>query len=395
MPQTLAQGQRAPAGWVITQGVASSGVCQDPNGCYAEQMNAPAPQVPLYQPKPFDSTVVPVVLPATPAPEPQTPPATTPSAMLGLPQRSQAPQVCTPENGCQPAPVNLAGSAQRVTGIPGMNPGFGSASGADPYEVWRARQWMEGFKTKQDPNKAVATAGIAGSQARAAELMGQGVDYQTAIGLAQREAMDDSGYRAAGIASGATGATTGLVDRAARLEAERQFMRGGQMSSAGRALFPASSGTIFTGPDGQLYQSNTSATPQTLAATPEALADPFTAAALLSGQSGLPLARVKAAQTAAAQERRQSLVNAGALERTQQQGQNMLLREQTRRANRTNRTWMDKLDAQTLSAVQDAYEASGAEDQGIPMEVFYNKNWKPDMEMRATTLPQAGTALSF
>jgi hypothetical protein len=132
-----------------------------------------------------------------------------------------------------------------------------------------------------------------------------------------------------------------------------------------------------------------------LGATPEVLADPFTAAALLSGQSGLPLARVRAAQTAAAQERRQALVNAGALERTQQQGQNMLLREQTRRANRTNRTWMDKLDAQTLSAVQDAYEASGAEDQGITMDIFYAKNWKPAMEQRATSLPQAGTALSF
>lgn len=383
MPQTITQGQRAPAGWVITQGVASSGVCQDPNGCYAEQMNAPAPAA---QPAPQ----------ATPAAAPDMTlrPATA-TQMLGLPQQPQTPQMCTPETGCRPATINLAGSAQRVVNTPGLVMNFAPGAGSDPWEVMKAKALWGGYNTPPDYNKAVATAGIAGSQSRAAELMGQGVDYQTAIGLAQREAMDNSGYRAAGIASGSTGATTGLVDRAARLEAERQFMRGGQMSAAGRALFPASSGTIFTGPDGQLYQSNTSATPQTLAATPEVLADPFTAAALLSGQSGLPLARVKAAQTAAAQERRQALTNAGALERVQMQGQNALLREQTRRANRTNRTWMDKLDAQTLSAVQDAYEASGAEDQGIPMETFYDKNWKPAMEQRAATLPQAGTALSF
>jgi hypothetical protein len=274
-----------------------------------------------------------------------------------------------------------------------MNPGFNASSGADPYEVWRARQWMEGFKTRQDPNKAVATAGVAGSQARAADLMRQGVDYQTAVGLAQREAMDSGGYRAAGIASGATGATTQRIDQAAQLEAERQFMRGGQMSPAGQALYPASSGTIFTGPDGQLYQSTTGAA-NSLEATPAALADPFTAAAMLSNKSGLPLARVQAAQTAAAQERRQALVNAGGLERVQQQGQNALLREQTRRANRTNRTWMDKLDAQTLSAVQDAYEASGAEDQGIPLEIYYNKNWKPAKELGAATLAPAGSTAS-
>jgi hypothetical protein len=78
----------------------------------------------------------------------------------------------------------------------------------------------------------------------------------------------------------------------------------------------------------------------------------------------------------------------------QQQGQNALLREQTRRANRTNRTWMDKLDAQTLSAVQDAYEASGAEDQGIPLEIYYNKNWKPAKELGAATLAPAGSTAS-
>lgn len=382
MPQTIAQGQRAPAGWVITQGVASSGVCQDPNGCYAEQMNAPAPAA---QPAPQ----------ATPAPAADMTlrPATA-TAMLGLPQRSQAPQVCTPETGCQPAPVNLAGSAQRVTGIPGMNPGFGANSGADPYEVWRARQWMEGFKTKQDPNKAVATAGIAGSQARAAELMGQGVDYQTAIGLAQREAMDGSGYRAAGIASGATGATTGLVDRAAQLEAERQYMRGGPMSDAARALLPASPGTMFIGPDGRVYQSNTSANAQQLDLGASSAADPFTAAALLSGQRGLPLARAKADQTAVAKARQQELVNAGNLARTQAQGADRLKIEQVRQSNRTNRTWRDRVDPQTLDAAENAYEDAGGSATGIPFELYF-KEWAKATQGKAATLPQAGTALSF
>lgn len=392
MPQTLAQGQRASAGWVITQGVASSGVCQDPNGCYAEPMNAPPPQVPVYEPKPFDSTVVPVVLPDTPAPEPQTTspaPATT-SDMLGLPQ--QAPQICTPENGCRPAPINLGSSAQRITGIPSMNPGFNANSGVDPYEVWRARQWMEGFKTRQDPNKAVATAGIAGSQARAAELMAQGVDYQTAVGLAQREQMDRGGYRAAGIASGATGATTQRIDQAAQLEAERQFMRGGQMSPAGSALFPAASGTIFTGPDGQLYQSTTG-TAQTLGATPAVLADPFTAAGLLSNQRGLPLARVKAAQTAAAGERKQELVNAGNLARTQAQGADRLRVEQARQANRANRTWRDKVDAQTLDAAENAYEDAGGSATGIPFELFF-KSWAKTTQDKVATLQPAGSTAS-
>jgi hypothetical protein len=394
MPQTLAQGQRAAAGWVITQGMASSGVCQDPNGCYAEPMNAPAPQVPVYQPgeSSIDRNVASVVIPDAPAPAPQAPapaPATT-SDMLGLPQ--QAPQMCTPENGCRPAPINLGSSAQRITGIPGMNPGFNASSGADPYEVWRARQWMEGFKTKQDPNKAVATAGVAGSQARAADLMRQGVDYQTAVGLAQREQMDRGGYRAAGIASGATGATTQRIDQAAQLEAERQFMRGGSMAPAGSALFPAAPGTMFTGLDGQIYQSTTG-TAQTLGATPAALADPFTAAAMLSGQRGLPLSRVKAAQAAAAAERKQELVNAGGLARTQAQGADRLKIEQARQTNRTNRTWRDKVDAQTLDAAENAYEDAGGSATGIPFELYF-KAWAKDTQGKVATLPPAGSTAS-
>ena len=376
---TIAQGQRAPAGWVITQGVASSGVCQDPNGCTMEQMGMQQPVAPAMQ--------------SAPAQDVSLRPATT-SQMLGLPQQSQAPQMCTPENGCQPAPVNLAGSAQRVTGVPSMNPGFTANSGTDPYEVWRARQWMEGFKTKQDPNKAVATAGVAGSQNRAAELMGQGVDYQTAVGLAQREAMDGSGYRAAGIASGATGATTKLIDQAAQLEAERQYMRGGPMSDAARSLLPASPGTMFVGPDGRVYQSNTTANAQQLDLSASSAADPFTAAALLSGQRGLPLARAKVDQTAMAKARQQELVNAGWLARTQAQSVDRLKLEQVRQANRANRSWRDKVDAQTLDAAENAYDDAGGAATGIPFELFF-KSWAKTTQDRAATLPQGGTGLGF
>jgi hypothetical protein len=287
----------------------------------------------------------------------------------------------------------LGSSAQRITGIPGMNPGFNASSGADPYEVWRARQWMEGFKTRQDPNKAVATAGVAGSQTRAAELMRQGVDYQTAVGLAQRESMDRGGYRAAGIASGATGATTQRIDQAAQLEAERQFMRGGQMSDAAQALLPASPGTMFIGPDGRVYQSNTSVDMQELDLGESNAADPFTAAALLSGQRGLPLARAKADQTAVTKARQQELVNAGNLTRVQAQGADRLKIEQVRQANRANRSWRDKVDAQTLDAAENAYEDAGGSATGIPFELYF-KSWAKTTQDKVPTLAPAGSTAS-
>lgn len=386
MPITIAQGQRAPAGSVITQGVASSGVCQDPNGCYTEAMSAPA------APAPFDSSVVHVDLmgqgqqPQVPQQAPAPRPTST-AQMLGLPQQVQSGPQCTVENGCMP-PINLSSSAQRITGIPGMNPGF-TGSGADPFEVWRADQFMNGlgsaYRGTGTPSSAVATAAVAQSNDRVNDLMRQGVDYQTAVFMAQRDAMDNSGYRAAGISSGVTGVATEAIDRAAQLEAERQYMRGGPMSSAAQAILPASPGTMYVGPDGQLYQSNTSANPPALGMSDAAKADPFTAAALLSNSRGLPLARAQAAQTAAANERRTMLT-----------GQNRLLEIQAREANRVNRTWETGVDPQALRDVYDEYEQRGLAQQGIPLEVFYKQHWLPTREDRVRALPEvAETAVGF
>lgn len=280
MPQqTIANGAAIPADAVVVSGTHSSGVCQDPNGCM-------------------------VTLPYTQPAAPRLAPATTADLMGATPVPAQ-PEMCVPGMPCSQPDVNMAPYAQAITGMPGTGAQF-SGNGADPYEVWRAQEWenlarggRKGTSKMADRDAAVARSGVAASQQRVEQLMAAGVDYNTAVALAQRETIDGGGYRASGVASGAHAASNKLITTAAEREAERQALRGGSMSPTGEVLYPAAPGTYFNDASGNMFSSTSGADPLRVEITDEARANPLTSPALRSAKPGFTLERATKAADAA------------------------------------------------------------------------------------------------
>lgn len=243
---TISRGQTAPAGFMITAG-GVSGVCQA-DVCTIEPTQ---PATPVADTAATASPVAPQ------AAQLATPPR---NPLMRQPVQGD---VCTPQpdGSCRPAAQNVAASAAPVI-MPTMNPGFTAQSGGDPYDVWRAQSLLSmanrarGAKGERytDPSRATATAALGSSTDYANQLMAQGIDYDTAVASAQRRALDNSGYRAAGYMSGATPAANTLIGRAAQREAEQQYIRGGAMSPSGAALFPEAPGTVVTDAAGNIWQ---------------------------------------------------------------------------------------------------------------------------------------------
>lgn len=298
MPITLANGQAAPAGYIITSGTSSSGQCQDPAGCYAEPEQAATPAAP-----------------ATAAQALQLEPMR--STNYGGNMAGQCQVVVDPQTGvasqlCE-AP-QTGGTAADYLGLePNMTPMPAQPAQAarptsptmDPYQTWRAQaflaQGMAGRKANvamPDVNKAVALSALGASQQRAQELMAMGYDYDTALAQAQREALDGSGYRGAGVASGATGAATKQIGDAAAREAELMYLAGtGEMTDVGRNLFGQGTGQVFQGPGGVMYRSRADGSAEPVNVSAAAAANPLTAPAMMSPTPGGSLKRLENLQT--------------------------------------------------------------------------------------------------
>jgi hypothetical protein len=189
-------------------------------------------------------------------------------------------------------------------GLPTLQTNFQATPGEDPTSAGLRAAGASYLMrlAGMDPNEMRATtvasaAGMAAGRAR--ELAAQGVPFDAAQAIAQREWLDQQGLQAIGQTSGATAAQTKAITSAARLAAEQDFLRGVGPSQATRRLGEAAPGMYVVGPNGQVYMT-TPGGMQQQGVAPEAARNPFTAAALLSGRPGLPLARAQQAETTSA-----------------------------------------------------------------------------------------------
>lgn len=256
----------------------------------------PASTVPAQpaQPAPVNMTVAPMRgMPANPLAQPR----------AAAPIAGEQCVPGDPNSPCAPQPIDLVSGARQLRmpnmavdpmSVPARDYGFDASQGGDPYQVWRAQSLMAmanraaGAKgtTYTDPSKAVAAAAMGGSVVRANELMAAGLDYNTAVAMAQREATDAGGYRAAGYMSGATPEATNLMAAAGQREADRQAYRGGTMSPTGQALYGSVPGIMVMGEDGRIFQTAADGNLIPMGFTNDAQNLPANVAGLLGGAYG-------------------------------------------------------------------------------------------------------------